>query len=351
MLLTFTSISKILRLAVLVVLPVSMLLLSCGKSSDEGDDVSHMNGIDKKWKLSMVKYEDLHQTDAAEKGFRAGLLEAGLEEGVDFEMHVSSAGGDLPTVLSLVDKVNTDGTDMLLSLQTATLETAIVRSEDLPIVFMVVANPFVIGSAGVNDSIKLPYVTGVYTMTTFERMMGYIKETMPNIRKLGTLYSTSELNATYYRYQLIEAAERVGVEVESFGVSSKADVGKSIQALLTKDVDAICQIEDNLTSATFPAITQVAEERNIPVFSFVKEQILEGSSIVFAPDYFEAAKTTASKAVRIMKGESPKSIHYERINRFYLLVNPAQAKESGITIPQNIIDIADEVVGQPIAKQ
>ena len=205
----------------------------------------------------------------------------------------------------------------------------------------------VISTVGENDSLHLNNVTGVYTMTTFERMIGYIKTVMPSVKKIGTLFSTSELNATYYKSQLIAAASNAGIQVETFGVGSRADISLAAQALCGKGIDAVCQIEDNLTSAAFPVIAQTAKKYKLPVFSFVNSQIHSGSCMVFAPDYYGASRETAKAISQILNGKSPGEIPFKRINKFFLFVNLQEAESMNLKIPDALISQADSVFKGP----
>jgi ABC-type uncharacterized transport system substrate-binding protein len=315
---------------------------SCNKTGSSHEQPG--NGLKKKWNFTIVKFEELQQTEDTERGLRVGLRDAGLVEGRDFDMHSMNAHGDIPTLLTLFDKAASDNTDLLISLQTTTLHTAVKRVQKIPIVFMVVANPFVITTVGQSDSVHLPNVTGVYTMTTFDRMLGYIKECMPNVKKVGTLFSSLELNATYYKSQLITAGHKYGITVETMDVSTKTDVPQAMHALCTRNLDAICQIEDNLTSATFPFIAQVAQKFKLPVFSFVNEQAHTGSSLVFAPNYFESAREAATTISRIMHGTSAELIPFKRINKFNLIVNTTFSTAAGLTIPESVRAAADSVI-------
>ena len=331
------------RLLPIAALSMACLVLfaSCKKS---GPDQQPGNGLQKKWKFAVVKFEELQQTEDTERGLRVGLRDAGLVEDRDFEITSMNAHGDLPTLLSLFDKVASGSTDLLISLQTTTLNTAIKRVQNIPIVFMVVANPFVITTVGQSDSVHLPNVTGVYTMTTFDHMLGYIKQCMPNAKRIGTLFSSLELNATYYKSQLIAAAHKYDITVEAMDVGSKGDVPAAMHALCTRKLDAVCQIEDNMTSATFPMISQVAQKFNLPVFSFVNEQAHSGATLVYAPNYFESAREAASTISRIMHGTSPELIPFRRMNKFNLMVNTSNAAAVGLTIPQAVTSVADSVL-------
>lgn len=317
---------------------LALLAWACRKDGDNGDE------LNKRMKLTMIKYDELHQTEEAESGFRLGLAEAGLREGVDFELVTRNAQGDMATMRTMLDVVGVDGTDMLISLQTPTLHAAVKRRTDIPLVFMVVANPFLISTIGVNDSTHMESVTGVYTNTAFDEMLQWIKSCMPDLMRIGTLYAHGELNAVFYRDQLQSAAQRIGLEAEIIPVGSRTAIPQATQQLCDLDIDAIVQIEDNLTSATFPAIIRVARENNLPVFSFVDVQASQGAVMVYAPDYKRGGEETGLYAARVLRGESPGDIPFGHIKKFDLIINEEVAETMGITIPPEVLARASELL-------
>lgn len=322
----------------MLVLAMTLFLLSCqGKKEDSTDG-------GKVWKITMIKYEDLQQTEEAERGFREGLTDAGLKDGYDYTIESRSAQGDIPTVIAMLDAAAADGTNMLVSLQTPTLHSAVQRGVGIPLVFMVVANPFVITNVGKSDSSHLPFLTGVYTNTTFKTMLQHIKACIPNVDKIGTLYSSSELNAMFYRSQLQNAGAAEGLSVETVGVVSKESVGAMTELLISSGIKAICQIEDNLTSAAFPALIKAAAAANIPVFAFVNKQAEQGAVLTLAPDYIVGAKQAARQAAQIIRGESPAKIPFQRITKFDLIANKKAAQAAGLTLPASVLARADRVI-------
>lgn len=356
-----TEMSRFVRSTMLLAAAALTLtvLSSCQKEAPKEDEQE-----EKTWKLSMIKYEELRQTEDAMKGFkegldaaglrgfehefRKGLDSAGLQDGVDYIMVTRSAQGSNDALLAMIDATSVDGTDMIISLQTPTLHAAVKRGEGIPLVFMVVANPYVISTVGRSDNDHLPYLTGVYTNTTYETMLGNIKRVMPNAKTIGSLYTPAEMNAIYYIEELSMAAAKAGFKLIKEGVNYKSSVPLATQSLIDKDIDAIVQIEDNMTSAVFSSIIQVARENEIPVFSFVNEQAELGSVIVYAPDYVQGARTAADFAARIMRGENPQEIPLAQIEKFDHIVNLKAAREAGLTIPQDIIDAADVVLDDEV---
>lgn len=327
----------------LAVTAVAFVLTACKKAAEE-------DKVGKRWKLTMIKYDEMQQTEHAQLGFLSGLRDAGLREGVDFEFVTRNAQGESMTVNSMIDAAAVDGTDMLVTLQTPTLEPTVARRSGLPVVFMVVANPFVISSVGANDTTHHPKVTGVYTNTPFEMMLRYIRQCRPSIRRIGTLVAKDELNAIFYRNQLRTAGRRLDVEVEAVNVQFRSSVGLDASRLCESGIDAFVQIEDNMTSATFPSIAKAAKEHGIPLFSFVDKQAEQGSIMVYAPDYIRAGRMTAERAARIIRGENPQDIPFGRIDKFDFIINLDAAREANFPIPDELLAKADKVIGNGAGK-
>ena len=108
-------------------------------------------------------------------------------------------------------------------------------------------------------------------------MMRVVKECLPNARRVGTLFAPAEVNSVFYKDLLVEAARGVGIEVEAVGVSTAGEVADAALALCSMDIDALCQISDNLSGATFAPIVRASQRFHLPLFSFNTTQSKQGS--------------------------------------------------------------------------
>ncbi len=98
---------------------------------DSGD----VAALDRTWKLDLIEYTNMIEVDEMEAGIRAGLAEAGLVAGRDFELRVRNAQGDMATLPILVDAAISEGTDLLLTLSTPALQATAQRPRGRPVVF------------------------------------------------------------------------------------------------------------------------------------------------------------------------------------------------------------------------
>lgn len=294
----------------------------------------------KRWRLSLIQYTNVVDVEEAEDGFLAGLDEAGLVAGKDYEYNIRNAQGDMVTVNSLVDAAQVEGVDMLVTFSTPTLQAAIQRARNVPIIFTYVASAIIAG-AGTSNTDHLPNVTGVYVEGAYDEMIALVQETMPAARILGTVYVPAEVNTVYHRDLLQQAAERAGFELVSVAANTPSDMPDAALALSTRGIDVLTQIPGNLTASGFPSIAAAARRARIPAFAFQTSQLQAGALAILARDYYDGGRESALMAARVMRGEAPADIPFQSLSSVKLVINPAAARELGFTFPDSVLARAE----------
>ena len=295
------------------------------------------------WQLSMLSFVETPTTEEVEKGVLDGLREAGLVESRDYVIGRLNAQGDMATVNSLVDVVVTRNSDLLIAITTPVLQASLSRAGRRPIVFSLVANPLLAGAGRSNED-HLPHVTGVFVVSPFDDMMSVLRQCLPEIKVVGTLFAPSEVNSVFYKDLLLQAAKQVGIEVVLIGVNTSSDVADAALALCSRNIDAVCQISDNLTSSTFVAIAEAANRFKLPVFTFNTTQAEQGAAVVVARDYYDGGRQSGLLAARVMRGEDPATIPFQPIRTTRVVVNLRAAAVSGLRIPPSLVERADRVI-------
>lgn len=306
------------------------------------------NALSKKhlWKIYFVQYNDVIDVKDAEAGVFDGLRESGLEDGRDFEVKILNAQGDMATVSALIDTAVTGGADMLITFSTPTLQAALRRAQNVPVVYNYVASGLKAG-AGKSNTDHAPNVTGVSLLPANDEALQLLKTHFPSIHKLGTLYCPAETNMVNAKIALDEAAKRAGYEIAYVPAETATDVPDAAAALMSRDIDAVLQIPGNLTASAFGSISEAARRSHVPVFAFQKSQAIGGAMVVVARDYKDSGRHAAALAARIMRGENPKKIPLEDFGKTSLIVNLDAARALNITIPPALVRSAKSVIGEP----
>ncbi len=298
----------------------------------------------KKWRVRVLEYVNLTDVEDAEKGVLDAIREAGLVEGRDYEMRVTNAQGDIATLNGLVDAAVTDRADLIVTLSTPTLQTALRRAQSLPIVFTFLADPVAAG-AGQGDSDHLPNVTGSYGAGDVDGMVSLIGRVMPDARRVGAMFCPAEVNSVLNHDQFCAAAKKANLEVVSMGVNTPAEVPDTALALCGKQIDVFSLPTANMTAAAFPSIVQATNRARIPAFVFLSGLLEQGATAVVARDYYDMGHAAGNLAARVMRGEKPGAIPFHQMTDSRLLLNRDAAKQCRVSFPDDLVQKAARVIG------
>lgn len=298
-----------------------------------------------RWTIFFVQYNDVVDVKDAQRGVLDGLAESGLVDGRDYEVKILNAQGDMATVSALIDAAVTGGADMLITFSTPTLQAALRRAQNVPVVYNYVASGLKAG-AGKSNTDHAPNVTGVSLLPANDEALAIIRAHFPAIRKIGTLYCPAETNMVAYKATLDIAAKRAGFEVVYVPAETATDVPDAAAALMSRDIDAVLQIPGNLTASAFGSISESARRANLPVFAFQKSQAIGGALVVVARDYEDSGRHAAHLAARIMRGENPKNIPLEDFGKTNLIVNLDAARALDLTLSPDLVQSAKLVIGE-----
>jgi ABC-type uncharacterized transport system substrate-binding protein len=313
------------------------------KSAQQAESKSEavQRPLAKTWRISLIELNRVADVEEAEHGVLEGLKEVGLVEGRDYRYSIRNAQGDMATVSGLVDAAARDS-DLLITFSTPTLQAAMQRVKQLPIVFNYVADPIAAGAGTTNES-HLSNVTGTYLVGAYDDMMPMIRTYLPKARVLGTVYVPAEVNMVSQKDVLEKAARRAGFELKAVPANATNEVADAALALVAGRIDAICQLPGNLTMAAFPNIAQVAHRARVPIFGFQSGQASD-AVLTLARDYYDSGREAARLAARIMRGESPARLPFVGMANVQIVVNQAAARAAGLTSPATVVAKAQKVI-------
>ena len=312
-----------------------------------GDGAAGGTGEGGKPLVALIRAADWMGSEWGEDAIKLGLRESDLEDGRDYELRISSAQGDLATLPSLIDAAIDAKARVIVTLQDATLQAAVQRAKAVPIVFNLLSDPFAAG-AGTTDSNHLPNITGVYSPGFGDpeqvRRVELIRRIVPKARRVGILFSPEEQLSVTFKDRMTKAAEQAGLRVTAVPVGSIGEVGEATRSLCGQKVDAI-ELFGNVAHAGFASLIKVAKECRVPVFSPSPFEVMQGAVASFFPDFQEGGVEAGKMVARVLRGESPGSIPFYRLETTRLIVNPGEAGNVGVTVPADVVQQADTVVG------
>ena len=294
--------------------------------------------------IGISQFAEHGSLDNCRTGFLEGLKEAGIEEGVNLTVLFDNAQADTATASMISDNYVSQKVDLICAIATPSAMSAYnsCLDSDIPVIYTAVSDPV---SAGLAKEDKTPEgnITGTADTLPVEAQLKMIRDLMPDAKKIGILYTTSEANSVSTIKEYKELAENYDFEIVDSGINTVADVEMAAKDLASK-VDCISNLTDNTVVSALQTVIAAADEKNIPVFGSEIEQVKIGCLASMGIDYIALGKQTGEMAAKILKGESKaEEMPYEVCSGASFYVNTAVADKLNFELDQATVDGAAEV--------
>jgi ABC-type uncharacterized transport system substrate-binding protein len=290
-----------------------------------------------RYQLCFAHYVDSPNSELVEKGVRDGLKKEGLTEGVDFELTVYNAQGDIGTLNSITESINARKWDIVFASSTPTIQAFSAKITGSPIVFSNVGDPVRAG-LGKSFTSHLPNLTGISTMSDFGALLDLVMETMPGIKTVGTIFTPGEINSVAYLESLKKSTDERGLTLMAVPANTVTEVSDAAHAITGMGIQAFTQISDNLTASCASTIIKCAYDNDIPYFTYASEQLKSGAIASVSRDYYEAGVDAARLAKKVLEGTSPSDIPFEFVGKTTTVVNTVAMNHFKVNIPKKYLN-------------
>lgn len=198
-------------------------------------------------------------------------------------------------------------------------------------------------AAGLVESMEAPggNVTGTSDQIPADRQLEYLLELVPDIKTIGIVYTSSEVNAEIQADMMTEAAAAKGIEVKTAPVINSSEIAQAAESL---DVDAYYVGNDNNVVSGIESMVQVAEKNQRLLFTSDADSVDRGAAATLATDYKAQGKQTARLLLKIIDGSDIAVTPVEIQESLEFTVNPEAAKRMGVEISPETLAKADRIV-------
>jgi putative ABC transport system permease protein len=299
----------------------------------------------KTFRIGVVQLTDHSMLNTTRDAFLKEMAQMGYQNGKNSVFDVEDANGDMATVNTILDKFISNRMDIVVTISTGCTQAAMTKIKG-PIVFATVADPFII-QAGKSDTDHLPNVTGVYGAVPMDKTMQMVHQIVKGNLKIGCTWDAGQLNAVYNLKQLQEVLRHdPNTTFAGATITNSSEVYQAAQSLVQQHINAFVLIPDNIVYSALDSVVKIATAAGIPVFMSDVERLSDGVLGALGYDYASSGIQAAHIVDRILKGNSPAGIPFERYTRLTIGINLKTAQELNIPISQEVLNRATIVIGK-----
>ena len=168
---------------------------------------------------------------------------------------------------------------------------------------------------------------------------------VPDARRVGALWNPTDPTAAPQLREVEEAARSLKLELVPAGVSSSADFEPALRAMVEQRAGALILVPATVFNEYARELADLAVKARLPTMFETRAQVELGILMGYAPSFPDMYRRAAAYVVKILQGAKPADIPVEQPTKFELVINLNTAKALGLTIPQSVLLLADEVIG------
>jgi putative ABC transport system substrate-binding protein len=160
---------------------------------------------------------------------------------------------------------------------------------------------------------------------------------------LATLADVDNPYAALDLRQIKESASKLGIEVATFEIRRSEELEPAFDALKQR-VDALYVLPVPLLFANRGRISALALSARLPTLHGIREYVEAGGLMSYGPNWPHMWRRAADLVDKILRGAKPGDIPVEQPTEFDLVINLTTAKALGLTIPEKLLALANEVI-------
>jgi putative tryptophan/tyrosine transport system substrate-binding protein len=279
--------------------------------------------------------------------YRQGFKDAGFVEGQNLAIEYRFANDDPARLPELAADLVRRRVRVIVAVASSLAARAAKDATDtIPVVFGYGADPV---KQGLVASLNRPggNVTGVISLAgeLFGKQIGILHELLPQASHIGVLANPTSPLREFIAKDTQAAAAALGLTVEALNAATSGE----IEALFAnigadKRVQVLLVTNDPLFVAQRAQFATLAARYRLPAIYPFREMAEAGGLLSYGPNIMERDRQTALYVGRILKGENPAELPVVQMNKFELVINLKAAKALGISFPNSMQLLADDVI-------
>jgi ABC-type uncharacterized transport system substrate-binding protein len=280
------------------------------------------------------------------EGFRLGLRDLGYIEGTNLAISQRWAEGHYERLPDLAAELLRSNVDVIFAAGSpVTVLAAKTATATIPIVFAIGTDPV---KAGLVASDNLPggNVTGISFLTgdLGAKRLGLIRELTPSVAVAAVFTNPNNPNSDSVTRDAREAALSLGLQLHVLNVGADQDIDTAFAAIVQQRIGALLVSADPFLVSRRVQITALAARHAVPAIYPVRDFVTDGGLMSYGTNLTDAYRQAGIYTGRILKGEKPANLPVMQSTKFELVINLKTAKALGLSVPNSMQLLADEVI-------
>jgi putative ABC transport system substrate-binding protein len=215
----------------------------------------------------------------------------------------------------------------------------------IPIVFAIGADPIKLGLV---TSLNRPggNLTGVsfFTNQMEAKRLGLLHELAPKVDLIAVLLNPNNPFFDNQSSDLDAASRALGLKIHIESARNEQDIATAFAAFARERAGALLVGADPYFNSQRALVIVPAAQFRLPAIYEWREFAEAGGLMSYGTSLTGAYRQASDFVVRILKGANPADLPVQQVTKFEFVINLKTAKALGVSISDNLLSLADEVI-------
>jgi putative ABC transport system substrate-binding protein len=277
--------------------------------------------------------------------FHQGLRDTGYEEGRNVAIEARWADSQYDRLPAMAAELVQRQVNVIVAFSTPAARVAKATTTTIPIVFTTNRDPVQIGLVA---SLSRPggNVTGATNLgvEVDSKLLELLHDAVPSAKVIAVLVNPTNFNTETVSRRLQPAARTFGLQFHVLNASTERDFDTIFSTLHQLRADGLVVVSDVLFSARRQQLAALTINHAVPTISQDSEFTAAGGLMSYTGSIPDSYRQAGVYTGRVLKGEKPAELPIVQATKFELVINLKTAKALGLSVPNGLLNAADEVI-------
>ncbi len=277
--------------------------------------------------------------------FLQGLQEFGWAVGRNLRIDIRWGAGDPDRHRQYAAELVLLAPDAILATGSAAAAPLRQTTRTIPIVFAIVPDPV---GAGLIANLARPggNVTG---FLSFEyglsgKWLELLKQIAPSVTR-AAIFRDADVSGGIGQFAAIASmAPSLGVDAVPVNVRDPSEIERELAGFARSPNGGLIVTGSAGALIHRDLLVRLAAQHKLPAVYYERLFVSAGGLISYGPDQVDQYRRAAGYVDRILKGEKPADLPVQAPTKYELVINLKTAKALGLTVPDNLLARADQVI-------
>ena len=280
------------------------------------------------------------------RGFREGLKDSGYVEGDNITIIYRWAEGDFDRLPALATELVRRRVAVVAVIGNAAAMAAKAATTMIPIVFTATEDPVRLGLVASlarpgGNATGINFLSGELTTKRLE----LLRELVPTATRVAVLVDPANATTTETTLRDVAVAARaMGLQIQVLNAGTSREINAVFETFVRERPDALFVGLDPFLNSRRVQLVNLASRHALPATFSNRDCAEIGGLMSYGANIADAYRQTGVYTGRILKGAKPADLPVVQATKFELVINVETARMLGISVPQSLLAIADEVI-------